>query len=146
MSKGCYDRVWLRGHVYSLRETECPECGKKIQSKRKDTLCSECREKHLKLHWKKVETSRDLILKKDQALKRTYGITLDQYKELFEQQEGKCRICGKHSDECPRSLDVDHNHTNGKIRGLLCNKCNQALGLFNDNVDTLRRAIEYLEK
>ena len=146
MPSGIYKRVWLKGHTYPIKEIECPECHIKIQAKRKDTLCDACKRKHLKTHWKNIESNRDPIKRKDSNLKRNFGISLDDYKNMFERQDGCCAICGKHSDECPRSLDVDHSHTTGHIRGLLCNCCNQALGLFKDDVEILKNAIQYLSE
>lgn len=61
------------------------------------------------------------------------------YEALLEQQGGQCAICR----EKPGRY-VDHNHTTGKIRGLLCNACNRGLGLLGDETKRLERAIEYL--
>lgn len=75
-------------------------------------------------------------------MKWQYGITPEQYDEMFDKQKGTCAICG-HSPE-GRRLDVDHCHRSGEVRGLLCNKCNQAIGLFNDEPNLIERALEYL--
>lgn len=64
------------------------------------------------------------------------------YDSMYEQQSGKCYICGKHETK----LHIDHNHLTGKIRQLLCKECNMALGLMQENVGSLRNMIEYLEK
>lgn len=64
--------------------------------------------------------------------------------ELLKTQK-LCTICNKESAD-ERSLHIDHDHVTGKFRGLLCNKCNTALGLFNDDVNLLRIASEYLNK
>ena len=77
-------------------------------------------------------------------LKYKYGITPEEYDRLFEQQHGKCAICFK--APIYRKLDIDHEHTTNKVRGLLCNNCNQALGLLGDSILVLREAIHYLEK
>lgn len=76
-----------------------------------------------------------------QRLKK-YGITKDHYLELYEKQEGKCGICQVTGDY---TMAVDHCHTTGSIRGLLCIKCNTSLGGFNDNVALLKAAIDYLQ-
>lgn len=75
--------------------------------------------------------------------KRKYGISLVDYEQMFEEQGGVCAIC-KQTDA--RRLAVDHCHSMKKVRGLLCVKCNRALGGFNDDVIRLREAITYLEK
>jgi len=74
---------------------------------------------------------------------KKYGITKDDYLRMVEEQGGVCAICGK-----PDSirLAVDHCHTTGIVRGLLCSGCNTSLGKFNDDIEVLRKAIEYLEK
>ncbi len=76
-------------------------------------------------------------------LRRKYGITLDEYKFMLEQQENKCSIC-KRLPEDTRRLDVDHDHITGEIRGLLCLACNSSLGGFKDDINLLKAAIIYL--
>ena len=82
-------------------------------------------------------------------LMRTYGIPLRSYQETFETQGGSCKLCGtsgfKMRDWHRKTLVVDHCHSTGKVRGLLCHNCNRALGLLQDNTDVLARAIVYLE-
>ena len=78
-------------------------------------------------------------------LKKHYGITPAIYEALLIKQHGACAICRK-KNLGTRRLAVDHNHTTGKIRGLLCAKCNSGLGLFNDSVSLLISAMDYLEQ
>lgn len=68
------------------------------------------------------------------------------YEESFEKQEGRCAICLVPENGRYNHLSIDHNHTTGKLRGLLCNNCNRALGLFKDNKDILTKAVDYLRK
>jgi hypothetical protein len=77
-------------------------------------------------------------------LKRKFNLSEEQYKLMFDNQDGKCAICGKHQNEFKQALAVDHSHVTGKIRGLLCFKCNRGLGCFNDNVNDIEKAITYL--
>lgn len=81
----------------------------------------------------------------EQWLRRTcntYGITVEQFKSMLDEQGNVCKIC---RNECTRGrLSVDHDHTTGTVRGLLCRKCNLGLGNFQDNVQYLSRAMEYL--
>ena len=83
-------------------------------------------------------------------LKKSYGITLEDYDNMFELQEGKCAICEKHLNEVKsgrkKNLCVDHNYDTGEVRGLLCDKCNRGIGLLNDSVEVLKNAIKYLNK
>lgn len=77
-------------------------------------------------------------------IKTMYGITPEIYESMFRAQNGVCSIC-----EAPpinERLCVDHNHTTGKVRGLLCKSCNVAIGRFNDDTRTVKNAISYLEK
>ena len=82
-------------------------------------------------------------------MKRLYGITGLEYNTLLKKQEGVCAICGTstptlNQDETRPNLYVDHCHTSGAVRGLLCGKCNSGLGQFNDNPELLQAAINYL--
>lgn len=81
---------------------------------------------------------------------RNYNITFEEYMIMFNQQQGKCFICGNKEPVINPSgkrrwLAVDHCHTDGHIRRLLCVKCNSGLGNFNDDTDLLKKAIKYLE-
>lgn len=81
---------------------------------------------------------------KNAKLLRAYGITIEQYLELSTEVGNKCTIC---EQDCPsgRALAVDHDHSNGIVRGLLCINCNKGLGNFKDNLDLFKRAMFYLE-
>lgn len=77
-------------------------------------------------------------------LKKTYGITLEQYEALLAHQDGRCAVC--YGKPRKRRLAVDHNHKTGEIRGLLCTRCNhKMIGAAHENPVILRRAAEYLE-
>ena len=79
---------------------------------------------------------------------KTYGITLEELDTLYEEQEHSCKLCGVHVSELEgkkTKLCVDHCHTTGKVRGLLCAKCNSVLGLANDSPAILQKAIDYLK-
>jgi hypothetical protein len=76
---------------------------------------------------------------------KTYGITVDDYNRMFEEQGGKCKICGT---EEPKSrgnkhFAVDHCHTTGQVRGLLCNVCNIAVGFYEKHSN---KVVEYLRE
>ena len=78
-------------------------------------------------------------------LKSLYGITLEEYNEMFIAQNGCCAICGIHQQDITKRLSVDHCHDTQRVRGLLCSNCNSAMGLFMDSIEVLRRAVSYLE-
>lgn len=73
-------------------------------------------------------------------------ITKEEYKKLYDMQNGYCAICNKHVSNCKKDLALDHCHITGKVRGFLCDPCNTALGMFKDNTETLFKAIDYLFK
>lgn len=74
--------------------------------------------------------------------KRTYGISAEDYNLLLESQNFSCRICLK---EIGREAAVDHCHKTAVVRGLLCRKCNSAIGLLGEDIDSFQRAIDYLK-
>jgi hypothetical protein len=78
-------------------------------------------------------------------LEYKYGMTHDDYERMLVEQDHKCAVCGidaKHSENS--RLCVDHDHDTGEVRGLLCKKCNQAIGLLQDNADFCDAAGRYL--
>ena len=78
-------------------------------------------------------------------IKCKFGITPDVYDELLAKQNCKCAICGTETTGSKNGFfSIDHCHTTGKIRGLLCNACNKGLGFFKDNVAILQQASKYL--
>lgn len=82
--------------------------------------------------------------KRSQHFRYKYNITLEGYDIMFEKQNGVCGICGL--PQIGKRLAVDHSHSTGEIRGLLCDMCNKGLGLFYDNTENLKKAIEYMER
>ncbi|OAI48518.1 hypothetical protein AYO45_04770 [Gammaproteobacteria bacterium SCGC AG-212-F23] len=85
-------------------------------------------------------------------LKNVYNMTLEQYSEILIAQNNVCGICKKPETMKHKKFDylkllsVDHCHKTRKVRGLLCDKCNKALGIFEDSVEILESAIKYLKK
>ena len=73
-------------------------------------------------------------------LRYKYGISVEEYDQMFKNQDGVCAICHKPD----KVLCVDHDHNTGEIRGLLCAQCNTALGKFRDDPLLLQRAAEYV--
>lgn len=113
--------------------TYCGICGRpenevKVHKGQGFDICSEC---------KKPRTRENHLHKK-------YNMSLSEYDTLFEQQDGVCAICGDSPNT--KRLFVDHCHKTGKIRGLLCGRCNSMLGFAKDSISNLASAIKYLEK
>jgi hypothetical protein len=86
------------------------------------------------------------ISHRNSKMKKQYGITLDEYNEMWASQKGCCAICGTHQNEKNdgKSLAVDHNHETGEVRGLLCVNCNTAIGQLKDDPELLLKAVDYL--
>lgn len=80
-----------------------------------------------------------------------YGISREQYEQMLQQQQGRCAICGdapnpNGSGPSTRRLHVDHDHSTGRVRQLLCSPCNRALGYLKDDPAVVRAALKYLVK
>lgn len=85
--------------------------------------------------------------KRDEKLRRKYGISLAEWNLLFDSQGRKCAICRRdHSLGFNGSWHLDHNHQTNKIRKILCHACNTALGMVRDSVNILQKMIAYLQE
>lgn len=150
---------------------ECASLGKKLERSRLrkiDPKCNYCNCDLTDNNWYKSHRknsvyscstchknldSQSFINHKNGKLKK-YGITYSEYEKLFKEQSGVCAICFKEEKSKTSrlvnneslSMAVDHCHTTGKVRGLLCMKCNRAIGLLGDSVINLNNAIKYLNK
>ena len=127
------------------------------RSKSKDGLQSSCKEceklkKREKKVWQKPKAKATFKKWRDKNkdklesywLKRSYGVTLEEKNKLLEEQ-GYC--CANQSCRAPiegKSAHLDHCHETGKVRGVLCQRCNMGLGMFGDNISKLAGMIEYL--
>ena len=84
--------------------------------------------------------------KREYRFKKLYNLTIDQYNTMLKQQNYCCAVCKKHESEFKYKLRVDHCHTTGKVRELLCNSCNVLLGHAKESINNLNNAIGYLIK
>ena len=109
------------------------------QSLRKNYVCKSCVATT-------ARTTVDKDKRRDYDLTRNYGITHEVYLEMLAKQDGCCKICNITENEHGKRLHVDHNHTTGKIRGLLCSRCNTAIGHFKEDPDIIQKAIDYIER
>jgi len=79
----------------------------------------------------------------DRYLRRLYGIGIEDKKAMIKDQAGKCPICQRKLSKLRTA--IDHNHETGEVRGVLCHNCNRMLGEAKENIETLKRAINYLK-
>lgn len=107
-------------------------------------LCKPCMNKKSK-RWKK-DTRYFSNGGWNRYLKKKYNLTVDQWEDMLSKQKGKCAICNVHFLDIKEKLNVDHCHTTGKVRALLCSSCNKMLGNAKDNQDILLKSIEYLKE
>lgn len=152
------EQFGLVSKKHTLTRPECRECRTKYcrewQQKNRDKINSKNRErlKNPKLKRKQYlsnrsyqKTEKGQLCTHRNHLKRKYGITVEMYNMIFSRQGGKCAICETEQKDLDRRLCVDHDHSTGKIRGLLCRFCNTGVGDFKEDVDRMFRAINYLE-
>lgn len=83
---------------------------------------------------------------RNNSLRSCYGITLDDYTRMHEDQDGRCTICHKTSEQEGRALAVDHCHVTKKVRSLLCTSCNTTIGKEENNPGIFRRMLSYIEE
>lgn len=134
----------------------CPTCGSNSPlkdippSKRKATsyYCKSCRKDiRKKQYWNNVNKEREYAKKTqfERRLNLVYGLTVDSYEELKETQNNKCAICDAEGT-LEKRLVIDHDHTTGNVRQLLCDSCNRGIGLLGDDAHRLQKAADYLRK
>ena len=105
--------------------------------------CKQCRVKEMQARYASDPefAKRAKLAARKSVFKNQYGITPEQYDQMFLAQNGKCRICKRVSN---KRLNVDHCHNTGKIRGLLCWNCNIGIGYMKHSVEILKTAVQYL--
>lgn len=131
-----------------MSKKECIKCKetknlKEFYKNRNSTtgMCKVCTKENNKKYFSDPKNKRK---HREQQWKK-YGIknmTYERYEEMLIQQDNCCKICGIHKSKIKRNLAVDHDHTTGKIRGLLCKRCNYFLGMFDINF--LNNVVDYL--
>jgi len=117
------------------------------QKKNKDGLYSYCKPcaNKLKAVSKKRKFAENPNYFRDRNFKDRYGISLQERDQLAVDQDHRCKICLTHESKVSRSvLFVDHCHTSGEVRGLLCDGCNKAIGHIKDNPTAIKAALAYI--
>lgn len=93
--------------------------------------------------WRESNQEKHRAITRRCLVRRLYGISVEDFDRMVVEQSGLCLIC--HRNPYPKKLHVDHDHSSGKVRGLLCGHCNSLLGMAKDNTSILASAIAYLE-
>lgn len=123
----------------------CPTSGYSPNSNR--CSCDFCLEGRAR--WQREYRKRKPELLRRMNL-RKYGISLEDFNQMYKDQKGVCAVCKKPEADKNQhnimSLSVDHDHETGKVRGLLCHRCNRALGLLNDDLDNVRELFNYRKR
>lgn len=120
----------------------CPHCGQEMNPPnlvKHEGPCLQSRGRFL--------NGKELSVKEIKNLRRvlkSYEMSVDDYLSQHNKQKGKCAICGQSPKGNRKRLGVDHCHSSGKIRGLLCNRCNVVIGQADEDVELLQEMIEYL--
>lgn len=141
LCKVCYDK-----HLKKINKKYAKNQKENTQRWAKDN------KKYLKNYktdwWNKLSDFK----KKDLSLRNYFGLTIEEYLKQLKKQNGVCGICGNKETRTNKRtneitcLVVDHNHKTNQFRGLLCNRCNVAIGMFSDNTQIFKRAIRYIIK
>ena len=159
------EKIRLQRKLYrEIHKEEIKQWGKKYRLENKDKI-KQLHKKHYdenlskRLEYLKKTIGKRRLRARKYRIKKDYGITWERYVEMYEEQLGRCAICGvykKHSkDTIERKtvdhrnqldvLHIDHCHNTKKVRGLLCTHCNKAIGIFKEDVRILENAINYLK-
>lgn len=112
--------------------------------KRKWNLLNPDKHREQSKKWKKLHPEKQSILQRKLNLKYKWGITFMEYEVMLGAQGGACAICRKVPDG--KYLAIDHDHRTGKIRGLLCSKCNTALGSLKEDPESIMRMLAYVRE
>lgn len=137
MCRRCYMREYMakynrtEEHKAKMREYSTSPHGRALGRKR---------------YWsnreEKLKTARNTRLQRVLAI---HGVSIETYEAMLERQNGKCKICGEVPKGYRKHLCIDHCHSTGRVRGLLCHTCNAGIGFFRDDVTRLKAAIRYLK-
>ncbi len=137
----------MEAHVQDAAVKRCPRCGdtKPLSQFSRDRTTRSgygcyCRPCNYAKNKNLLGSEYYRRYRKGWELKHRYGLSVGEYREMASQQGSRCAICRQEADP----LVVDHDHATGKVRALLCHKCNRLLGFVNDDPAWLRAALDYL--
>lgn len=134
---------------YGAGMRKCPRCRidkdeSEFYGSTTERRCRQCK-RELSSRYQRENPDKYRDSQRRTRMKSRYGVTMEQYEAMLAAQGGKCKICGHSESRNPRSPDgwwsVDHDHETGAVRGLLCLRCNSALGWYEDNAEAVSRYI-----
>jgi hypothetical protein len=108
---------------------------------KKCQVCKEMRDDW----WFNGKSSKCKYCKRITTIKSMYGLSLEDYNNIYIKQGGKCAICERHQSKLDKVFLIDHDHKAQKVRGLLCRRCNTGLGMIGDDIVSIKRILKYLE-
>lgn len=144
---------------YKTEEGVCPECGKPWQftsqgGRPRAYCCKKCYNKHYhrthegasskrrRLYYERYPDKKRLY--KERQIAKTYGLSLDEYEVLLKKANHCCEACGRTPNK--KRLAIDHCHDSERLRGVLCDQCNLALGLLGDGPEGVKQLLDYAER
>lgn len=134
-----YNRTWKEKNPVAARESH-RRAQLKWRTKNRGHVAA------VKKLWDNANRDKVNGYRRKQYFKTKYGLTLEERDAMIAAQNGKCAVCPNTSPGNKLGWVVDHCHATGKLRGVLCHRCNLTLGFVNDSVDALRSLIEYVER
>ena len=120
----------------------CPPCGQTLPVEefyKGQRRCKECA-KAANRAWKAANREKVQLYNRRGHYQHHYGITISDFELIVQRQGGGCAVCGSDQELC-----VDHNHTTGEVRGVLCNSCNASAGKMGDSPSRLRALADYIQ-
>lgn len=141
-------RYWAKRALEGPRPCGVQDCDQPMASRLWCQFHLDELQRAARLLYPGAQDTLEVAKNRDGKLRKQYGITLQEYQEMWVTQGGRCRICGRAETVVRKgtvcNLSVDHCHDTGRVRGLLCNNCNRAIGLLGDDPATMADAVEYL--
>lgn len=125
----------------NMKTKICTVCKIELTEKNKTSgkhkhMCKKCNnEYYFNLRKKDFEQY------KKASIKSKYNLTMEEYYLMLEKANYQCEICGEKTN-----LEIDHNHKTGKVRGMLCDRCNRTIGMFKEDINIMSNAIKYIKE
>jgi hypothetical protein len=128
-------------HLLEGFEQVCNSCGLLLHISNyylNSKFCKSCHKKRSKI-WNAKNVEKRRAMARKSHLKTKFALTLEEQDQLLKSQNRSCAICSTENNLC-----IDHCHKTGKIRKILCRKCNSGLGMFNDDIELIEKALKYM--